>query len=142
MCGAHARTWLAGLRCPSEECLPAGAGGCYPALNAWIGEALDPGNRDRTVAALLADQHRRAGDTSARRGIKRRLANAETRLRRLREAIEAGAHPEALVDSINDAQAQRAAAGAELDAVGPAPDLMADAEVYARLDALSDIKRT
>lgn len=53
----------------------------------------EPTNRDQTVAALLADQRRRAGDTSAHHGIKKRFADAETRLRRLREVIEAGARP-------------------------------------------------
>jgi hypothetical protein len=43
----------------------------------------------------------------------------------------------ALVESINDAQAQRAAARAELTGA-PAPNSMDAAEVYARIDSLSD----
>ena len=54
--------------------------------------------------------------------MKKRLSEAETRLRRLREAIEAGVDPAAVVEAINGAQAQRAAARAELKAGGPASE--------------------
>jgi hypothetical protein len=46
--------------------------------------------------------------------------------------------PAALVDVINEAQAQRSAARAELDGV-PAPNLLSDAEVYAMVDSLGDV---
>jgi hypothetical protein len=39
---------------------------------------------------------------------------------------------------INEAQAQRAAARAELDGT-PAPNLLADGEVYAMVDSLGDV---
>lgn len=45
--------------------------------------------------------------------------------------------PAAFVEAINDAQAQRAAARAELEAA-PARNSMDVAEVYARVDSLSD----
>ncbi|OLT10852.1 hypothetical protein BJF78_28355 [Pseudonocardia sp. CNS-139] len=44
----------------------------------------------------------------------------------------------ALVDAINEAQAQRAAAQAELDGA-PAPTAVTDAEVYAMVDGLGDV---
>ena len=109
-----------------------------PALNAWIGGLFDPKNRDQTVAALLAAQGG-PKDTSGREATKKRLSEAETRLRRLRHAIEAGVDPTAVVEAINEAQAQRAAARAELKAAGPAPSLLSDAEVYAMIDALGDV---
>lgn len=59
----------------------------------------------------------------------------------LREAIEAGVDPSALVESINQAQAERAAARAEVNALSPAPSLLSDTEVYAMIDAVGDIGR-
>jgi hypothetical protein len=43
----------------------------------------------------------------------KRLADAEARPRRFQAAIASGVDPAALVDAINEAQAQRAAARAE-----------------------------
>jgi hypothetical protein len=74
----------------------------------------------------------------ARDAVKKRLAHAEAKLRRLRAAIEAGVDPVALVKSINAAQARRAAAQAELDGT-PAPMLVEAAEIYARIDSLGDV---
>lgn len=53
-------------------------------------------------------------------------------------AIEAGVEPAALVDVINEAQAQRAAVRAELDNT-PAPTTLDAAEIYAMIDALGDV---
>jgi len=53
------------------------------------------------------------------------------------ERAAAGIDPSALVDAINEAQAQRAAAPAELDGA-PAPTI-SDAEVYAMIDSLGDV---
>jgi len=44
----------------------------------------------------------------------------------------------ALVEAINEAQAQRAAARAELEGA-PAPTTLTDAEVYAMIDSLGDV---
>jgi hypothetical protein len=55
---------------------------------------------------LAADRYRRA---------RHRLKDAETKLGRLRSAIEAGGDPDALIEGINQAQAKRAAAQAEVD---------------------------
>ncbi|HKS45729.1 MAG TPA: recombinase family protein, partial [Amycolatopsis sp.] len=91
---------------------------------------------DQTVAALVESQGG-ANASSAHDAAKKRLDTAEAKLRRLRAAIEAGVEPAALVEAINDAQAQRAAARNELER---APErATADvAEVYARIDSLSD----
>ncbi len=96
-----------------------------PALNAWIGELFNHDNIDQTVAAVLASQdgsYVPAGEEGSeidRDAVKRRLADAETRLSRLRAAIEAGAGPAALVESLNASQEQRAAAQAELRMLEP-----------------------
>lgn len=93
---------------------------------------------DRTVAALVASQEgadRRQPDGAA---TKKRLADAEARLRKFQAAITAGVDPNALVEVINAAQAEREAAQAEINNTS-APDLMDAAEIYARIDMLGDI---
>ncbi|HEY2500482.1 MAG TPA: hypothetical protein VGI68_03435 [Mycobacterium sp.] len=81
------------------------------------------------------DDEKRPG---AQHAARQRLNEAETRLRRLQAAIEAGVEPTALVDAINEAYNTRAATRAELENT-PAPTVMSRAEVYARLDSLEDI---
>ncbi|WP_209620675.1 hypothetical protein [Saccharothrix coeruleofusca] len=70
---------------------------------------------------------------------KKRLEAAEGRLKRFRAAIDAGVDPSALVEAINEAQAQRAAARAELEGSSP-PGSIEDAEVYAMIDSLGDAR--
>lgn len=107
-------------------------------VTAWLAALFAPRNVDRTVAALVASQGEPAGALGSRDAVKKRLADAEAKLRRLRAAIEAGVDPVALVESINAAQAQREAAQAELKGI-PAPTVIEAAEVYARIDSLGDV---
>ncbi|GAA3854181.1 recombinase family protein [Amycolatopsis tucumanensis] len=81
------------------------------AVNTWLGGLFACDNVDRTVAALVASQGGE-GATSGREVARQRLADAEARLERFRAAIGAGVDPAALVDAVNEAQAQRAAARA------------------------------
>lgn len=109
---------------------------CGP-LNAWVATLFHPQNRDRTVQALVDSQGGPPGGTSVEQA-RRRLAAADTRLRRHHAAIEAGVDPAALVEPINQAQAERAAARAELDATPAEHDLtLHDAE--AMIDQIGDI---
>lgn len=108
------------------------------AVNGWIGDLFARENVDRTVAALVASQGGDSDLTGDRVAAKQRLSDAETRLRRLQSAIEAGVEPAAVVDAINEVQALRAAARAELENV-PEPNLVTDAEVYAMIDSLGDV---
>jgi ribosome-associated translation inhibitor RaiA len=66
------------------------------------------------------------------------LRDAEKRLRRFQDAIAAGIDPSALVDAINEAQAQRAAARADLNSATARTEVT-DAEVYAMIDSLGDV---
>jgi hypothetical protein len=91
----------------------------------------------RTVEALVASQGP-GGQARARDAAKRRLSDAEARLRRFQEAIGAGIDPTALVDVINEAHAQRAAARAELEGA-PASTDVTNAEVHAMIDSLGDV---
>lgn len=106
------------------------------AVNGWLAKVFARENVDATVAALVASQHGR-GEPDGRERAKKRLTDAEARLRRFQDAIAAGVDPAALVDSINQAQAERAAAQAEVRNA-PAPNVISDAEVYARIDSLPD----
>jgi site-specific DNA recombinase len=76
---------------------------------------------------------------SDRSAAKRRLADAEKILSRLRAAIEAGADPEALIESLNKAQQKRAAAKTETAAAKPEPWELTRAEVHAMVDTLGDV---
>jgi len=111
-------------------------------LNGWLGGLFAPENVDRTVAALLDSQDGAPAGrpTVAREALQARLAEAESRLKRLRVAIEAGVDPAALVESINEAQAERGSAKAELDSAASAgSNLLSDAELYAMIDSLGDV---
>lgn len=79
----------------------------------WIGSVADPAHRDRTVQQLLGGT---AGQAEKRRAAaEQALAEAETTLRHLQAAIEAGAAPAALVDPLNRAHEQVVAARVERD---------------------------
>jgi DNA invertase Pin-like site-specific DNA recombinase len=106
-------------------------------INGWIHELFHPDNRDRTATALLGSDGSQAngGPLEAARN---RLADAEARLQRYQAAIAAGVEPEALVDPMNQAQAERAAAKAQIESV-PADSTVSRAEIYARIDALGDV---
>jgi hypothetical protein len=104
-------------------------------VNDWLSGLFAPENVDRTVAALLGSQ---GDEQGSREAVKVRLANAEAKMRRFQSAIEAGVDPVALVESINSAQAERAALRAELDNL-PTGDTRTDGEIYARIDQLTEI---
>ncbi|WP_084145477.1 recombinase family protein [Amycolatopsis jejuensis] len=106
------------------------------AVNCWIGELFDPKNVDRTVEQLVEAQP--VGKPGSDGAARRRLDEAEAKLRRFQDAIGAGIDPAALVESINEAQADRAVAQAELASTGQ-PAGLTDAEVYAMIDSLGDI---
>jgi hypothetical protein len=72
--------------------------------------------------------------------VRRRATQAETRLRRLQQAIEAGASPAALVEPINRAQQERDAAEDELARL-PVGVRVGRAEVEAMVDSLSVLGR-
>ncbi|HEX5407988.1 MAG TPA: recombinase family protein [Pseudonocardiaceae bacterium] len=109
-------------------------------LNDWLGQVFARENRDETVAALVASQG--APMVAGGRDVaKKRLAAAETKLRRLTAAIEAGADPAALVGSINVAQEERVAAQAELAHAPAGVGLLGEAEMYAMIDSLGDVTR-
>ena len=106
------------------------------AINGWIGQLFHPTQRDHTVDLLLAAQPASVSvDTDE---AKKRRADADQRLRRYQAAIAAGVDPEAMIDAINQAQAERRAAQAEIDSTPTTPVLTA-ADMHAVINSLGDI---
>ena len=105
-------------------------------INDWLNELFARENRDATVAALLDGQS--GVPTPDMDEAKARRADADARLRRYQRAIGAGVDPAALVDAINQAQAERTAAQAYIDSA-PLDDTLDVAEVYAMLDAYNEL---
>jgi DNA invertase Pin-like site-specific DNA recombinase len=106
-------------------------------LNAWIGRLFDDEHREQTAAQLSAAGTSN-GDSVRLDRARRRLADAETRLRRLQQAIEAGADPSALVEPLNRAAEERNAARSDLDAL-PATRGLDHAEVVELIDQLGNV---
>ena len=109
------------------------------AVNGWIGGLFRTENVDRTVRQLLDDQP--TAERGGQEQAKKRLSAAKAKLRKFQAAIEAGVDPAALVESMNQAQVERAAARAELDNA-PEPTALTDSEVYAMIDSLGDVGRS
>jgi len=80
------------------------------AINGWLGHLFDRENLDQTVAGLIESQAGEGPKSGPRESVKRRLADAETKLKRYQEAIASGVDPTALVEAVNQAQVERAAA--------------------------------
>ncbi|QBS39558.1 hypothetical protein DMB37_04845 [Nocardia sp. CS682] len=67
--------------------------------------------------------------------VRQRLNTAETKLRRYQTAIEAGVDVQALIEPMNQAQAERAIAQAELDTIPTIRQM-----TVSELDSLGDIR--
>jgi DNA invertase Pin-like site-specific DNA recombinase len=106
-------------------------------VNGWLGRVFHPDNVDETVATLLGTQPTQSSG-GPREAAKQRLADAEARVRRYQAAFGAGVDPAALVEVLNQAQAERAAARAEIDRA-PDETEVSNADVYAMIDSLGDV---
>ncbi|MBA2324687.1 MAG: recombinase family protein [Pseudonocardiales bacterium] len=109
------------------------------AINVWIGTLFAPDLLDSTVESLVSSQENPLAANRTQQA-QRRLSDAETKLARLRAAIEAGVDPTALVEGINAAQRERAAARAELDGV-PKSQLADMTEVRRVIESLGDVTK-
>jgi hypothetical protein len=109
-------------------------------LNGWISHVFSPAQRETTVRQMLGVAGTAQTDTNRLAAVKRRADDAETRLRRLQQAIEAGASPAALVDAINRAQEEKDIAREELARL-PAGAAVGRAEIEAMVDSLEVIGR-
>lgn len=91
-----------------------------------------------TTGALLALSFRSGEGTTQGDRSKAKITEASTKLRRLQDATKAGVNPAALVDAINEAQAELEAAEAER-ALRPETGTITRAEVYAMIDYLGNV---
>uniref|UniRef100_UPI0031CE372B recombinase family protein n=1 Tax=Saccharothrix mutabilis TaxID=33921 RepID=UPI0031CE372B len=107
-------------------------------LGKWLSGLFAPENVDQTLSALVESQDKVGSSDNGHEAAKKRLEAAEGRLRRFQQAIASGIDPAALVEAVNEAQAQRAAAKAELEGVS-APGGVSDAEIYAMIDSFGDV---
>lgn len=106
-------------------------------VNAWIGGLFDDEHRAATVQQLAA-ANSSTSDNVLMEQARNRLADAEKRLRRLQQAIEAGANPAALVDALNKAEEERQAARTDLDQ-RPAGRVLSHADITAMIEELGDV---
>ncbi|MGH3664089.1 MAG: recombinase family protein, partial [Micromonosporaceae bacterium] len=108
------------------------------ALNGWISRLFAAEHRDATIA-VLAD----ADDTGRRTGehlqaVRQRVATAESTMRRLQRALEAGWDPESMREQYNAAAAEKRSAEADLAAVPEQRGISRD-ELRAVVDAIGDM---
>ncbi|WP_249645576.1 recombinase family protein [Nocardia sputi] len=107
-------------------------------IDSWLASLLDRDHREKTIAALLAAQDTDDTDVQ-RRTLRQRITEADARLARHLAAIEAGVDPQALVTAMNAAQADKAAAQAELKSL-PKINRLTENEIRKLIDSLGDIR--
>jgi O6-methylguanine-DNA--protein-cysteine methyltransferase len=106
-------------------------------VNAWIGGLFDNEHRAATVEQLAA-ANSSTSDNARMEQARNRLADTEKRLRRLQQAIEAGANPTALVGALNRAEEERQAAHDDLDRI-PTGRVLSHTDIAAMIDELGDV---
>jgi hypothetical protein len=112
----------------------------FDPIHGYISHVFSPAQREATVRAMLGVAGEVNADSGRVADVRRRATQAETRLRRLQQAIEAGASPAALVEPINRAQQERDAAEEELARL-PVGVRVGRAEVEAMVDSISALGR-
>ncbi|MEV6243060.1 zinc ribbon domain-containing protein [Lentzea sp. NPDC051838] len=123
---------------PTNVYLPEGA--ALDRINEWLDRLFAPENVDSTVSALAASQGDEKPGSGDQAAARKRLTEAEAKLRRFQDAIAAGVNPEALVGAINEAEQKRAAAEAELDGMPKRGGRRSVAAIFAMVDSLGDVR--
>jgi len=131
-------------RCAARNIVPGSAALIGHPKNVYLPEiaVLDPLNEwldglFATVRSLL-NAVDRTSDAVRVEPAEKRKKDAETRLKRLQDAIEAGANPVALVGAINRAQEECDVAREELARM-PSGRAIGQAEIEARIDMLAEM---
>jgi DNA invertase Pin-like site-specific DNA recombinase len=106
-------------------------------VNAWIGTLFDKEHRATTIQQLTAAASSTSDNTRMKQA-REKLADAKKRIRRLQQAIEAGANPAALVDALNRAEEERQAAHNDLDQI-PAAHVLNCTDITVIVDELGDV---
>lgn len=112
------------------------------ALNGWIGRLFEPEAIDRTVAELLGSQPAHVTSVPGMDDATARRTDAERRLQRFQGAIAAGVDPSALIEPMNQAQADRAAAQASIEATRASRPMLDDKRLRTMIASLGDLATT
>ncbi|MEV6360479.1 recombinase family protein [Nocardia asteroides] len=107
-------------------------------LDNWLSTLFHQDNLDETIATLLQAQNDDGADTR-RASLQRRIEQAQTRIGRHLAAIDAGIDPHIVVEALNSAQADKAAAQVELNNV-PAVERFTETELRKLIESLGDIR--
>jgi hypothetical protein len=109
-------------------------------INEWVARLFAPGNLDEAAAILTGAQEGSDPAVATEDVFRRSIEVADAAMTRLQRAHESGWDPEALTEQYNAAVAEKKAADARLEAVGPSERLTAG-ELRAMVDRLGDIER-
>ncbi|MGH3540076.1 MAG: Scr1 family TA system antitoxin-like transcriptional regulator, partial [Pseudonocardiaceae bacterium] len=90
------------------------------------------------IVEQLAAAESLTSDNARMEQARNKLVDAEKRIRRLQQAIEAGPNPAALVDPLNRAEQERQAAHADLDRI-PARYVLSYADIAVMINELGDV---
>lgn len=107
-------------------------------LDNWLSTLFHQEHLDDTITTLLAAQDNDGADTH-RAALQRRIEQAQTRIGRHLAAIEAGIDPHMVVEAMNSAQADKAAAQVELNNA-PATERFTEKEVRKLIESLGDVR--
>ncbi|WP_328663150.1 recombinase family protein [Nocardia salmonicida] len=107
-------------------------------IDEWLSTLFHPEHINRTIAALLDAQQDHGTDTR-RAALRGRIEQAGTRIGRHLAAIEAGVDPQAVVDALNSAQADKAAAQVELNNL-PKEEKFTETEFRKLIGSLGNVR--
>ncbi|WP_433177286.1 recombinase family protein [Actinoallomurus sp. CA-150999] len=107
-------------------------------LDEWLGGAFSPERLDETITILERSQGELPGQEAAEIVARQTLADCDRKLERHRAALEAGTDPKIVKQWIDEVNAQRAAAQAQLQAIDDRPRRLSKEEIATMIDALAD----
>ncbi|MEV6659673.1 hypothetical protein [Nocardia fluminea] len=107
-------------------------------VDGWLATLFDRKNLDSTVAAFV-DAQNDDGIDSRRQALRQRVGQAQMKIGRHLAAIEAGVDPQAVVEALNSAQAEKVAAEVELDNL-PKVERLTDTELRKLIGSLGDVR--
>lgn len=110
-----------------------------PAVDGWLAWLFDPVRRDDTVALIAGSQQEAQGAEAARHAAEEKIAECDTKLARYRTALEAGTDPAIVSQWIQEVEADRALARAQIDEQEDAPQRLEAGEIAAQLDQIGDV---
>ncbi|MFD6398965.1 zinc ribbon domain-containing protein [Nocardia sp. NPDC060249] len=108
----------------------------FEPLDGWLATLFDRKNLDTTVAVFVDAPNDDGIDTRRQR---QRIGHAQMKIGRHLAAIEVGVDPQAVVEVLNSAQAEKAAAEVELNNL-PKIERLTDIELRKLIESLADVR--